>query len=176
MKCRKMVGATTFILFSKPRNRLTFLRLLVWIISKPQLFLRWFSEIFKRFLRRSCSILRIFPFCTLSTALSLNFLEKLACLTLLNYLSPNPTLNSIQPTVPDRWFRDFFPADEESIDLTTQLETSINIEHAFSQMQGDLDQQRLLGERPLNDPLADIMVKEIQHQERWVFYVYVCNR
>lgn len=48
-----------------------------------------------------------------------------------------------------------------------QLETSINVgEHAFSQMQGDLDQQRLLGERPFNDPLADIMVKEIQHQER----------
>lgn len=41
-------------------------------------------------------------------------------------------------------------------------------EHAFSQMQGDLDQQRLLGERPFNDPLADIMVKEIQHQERLV--------
>lgn len=60
-----------------------------------------------------------------------------------------------------------FTADEESIDLSSQLETSINVgEHAFSQMQGDLDQQRLLGERPFNDPLADIMVKEIQHQER----------
>lgn len=58
-------------------------------------------------------------------------------------------------------------ADEESIDLSSQLETSITVgEHAFSQMQGDLDQQRLLGERPYNDPLADIMVKEIQHQER----------
>lgn len=57
-------------------------------------------------------------------------------------------------------------ADEESIDLSSQLETSINLgDHAFSQMQGDLDQQRLLGERPY-DPLADIMVKEIQHQER----------
>lgn len=51
-----------------------------------------------------------------------------------------------------------------------QLETSINVgDHAFSQMQGDLDQQRLLGERPFSDPLADIMVKEIQHQERQVF-------
>ncbi|KAL3279990.1 hypothetical protein HHI36_017496 [Cryptolaemus montrouzieri] len=59
-----------------------------------------------------------------------------------------------------------YSSDEESIDLPSQLETSINIEHAFSQMQGDLDQQRLLGERPFNDPLADIMVKEIQHQER----------
>lgn len=44
-------------------------------------------------------------------------------------------------------------------------------DHAFSQMQGDLDQQRLLGERPFNDPLADIMVKEIQHQERSVHIV-----
>lgn len=60
-----------------------------------------------------------------------------------------------------------FIADEESIDLSSQLETSVNVgDHAFSQMQGDLDQQRLLGERPINDPLADIMVREIQHQER----------
>lgn len=66
---------------------------------------------------------------------------------------------------------DFFAADEESVDLSSQLETSISVgEHAFSQMQGDLDQQRLLGERPLNDPLSDIMVKEIQHQERSVFF------
>lgn len=58
--------------------------------------------------------------------------------------------------------------DEESIDLSSQLDTSVNVgDHAFSQMQGDLDQQRLLGERPLNDPLSDIMVKEIQHQERY---------
>lgn len=39
-------------------------------------------------------------------------------------------------------------------------------EHAFSHMQGDLDRQRLLGERPLSDPLTDILAREIQHQER----------
>lgn len=61
----------------------------------------------------------------------------------------------------------FLSADEESIDLSTQLDVAVTVgDHAFSQMQGDLDQQRLLGERPYNDPLADIMVKEIQHQER----------
>ncbi|KAH0817770.1 hypothetical protein GEV33_005022 [Tenebrio molitor] len=79
-----------------------------------------------------------------------------------------------EPMLPDRQIRIIdnpqhtLHADEESIDLSSQLETSINVgEHAFSQMQGDLDQQRLLGERPFNDPLADIMVKEIQHQERY---------
>lgn len=36
-------------------------------------------------------------------------------------------------------------------------------EHAFSQMQGDLDQQRLLGERPT----ADVeLVRQIQSKER----------
>nr|CAI5831968.1 unnamed protein product [Callosobruchus analis] len=79
-----------------------------------------------------------------------------------------------EPVMPDRQIRIIdnpqhaaLHPDEESIDLSAQLETSINVgDHAFSQMQGDLDQQRLLGERPYNDPLADIMVKEIQHQER----------
>jgi len=44
-------------------------------------------------------------------------------------------------------------------------------EHAFSQMQGDLDQQRLLGERPVaagGDPLAQVMLREIQTKERSV--------
>ena len=59
-----------------------------------------------------------------------------------------------------------FSADEESIDLS-HLDSTVSLgDHAFSQMQGDLDQQRLLGERPFSDPLTDIMVKEIQHQER----------
>ncbi|CAH0558831.1 unnamed protein product [Brassicogethes aeneus] len=78
-----------------------------------------------------------------------------------------------EPIMPDRQIRIIdnpqhtLHADEESIDLSSQLDTSVNVgEHAFSQMQGDLDQQRLLGERTYNDPLADIMIKEIQHQER----------
>lgn len=61
----------------------------------------------------------------------------------------------------------FVTAEDETIDLSGQLETSLSLgEHAFSQMQGDLDQQRLLGERPVCDPLSDIMVKELQQQER----------
>ena len=56
---------------------------------------------------------------------------------------------------------------DESVDLSSQLETAINIgEHAFTQMQGDMDRQRLLGERPLTDPLADIMLKQMQQKER----------
>lgn len=34
-------------------------------------------------------------------------------------------------------------------------------------MQGDLDRQRLLGERPPADPLADIMLKQMQQKERY---------
>ncbi|XP_056644503.1 protein GDAP2 homolog [Diorhabda sublineata] len=79
-----------------------------------------------------------------------------------------------EPIMPDRQIRIIdnpqhsLHHEEESVDLSSQLETSINVgDHVFSQMQGDLDQQRLLGERPYDDPLADIMVKEIQHQERY---------
>ncbi|XP_051174986.1 protein GDAP2 homolog isoform X1 [Leptopilina boulardi] len=56
---------------------------------------------------------------------------------------------------------------DEAVDLTSQLETSISLgDHAFTQMQGDLDRQRLLGERPLTDPLADLL-KQMQHKERY---------
>lgn len=79
-----------------------------------------------------------------------------------------------EPLIPDRQIRIIdnpqhsLHPDEESIDLSSQLDSSVSVgDHAFSQMQGDLDQQRLLGERTYNDPLADIMVKEIQHQERY---------
>lgn len=61
-----------------------------------------------------------------------------------------------------------FIIGDESIELSAQLETSVNIgEHAFAQMQGDLDRQRLLGERPPADPLADIMLKQMQQKERY---------
>nr|CAD7397754.1 unnamed protein product [Timema cristinae] len=56
------------------------------------------------------------------------------------------------------------PADE-SVDLSTQLSVG---EHAFTQMQGDLDQQRLLGERPLTDPLDDLLAREMHTKERGV--------
>lgn len=39
-------------------------------------------------------------------------------------------------------------------------------------MQGDLDQQRLLGDRPSNDPVAEILIKELQQKERLVFKVF----
>lgn len=58
------------------------------------------------------------------------------------------------------------------MELSAQLETSVNIgEHAFAQMQGDLDRQRLLGERPPADPLADIMLKQMQQKERCEFTI-----
>lgn len=47
-------------------------------------------------------------------------------------------------------------------------------EHAFAQMQGDLDRQRLLGERPPADPLADIMLKQMQQKERYLFVLILC--
>ncbi|KAK5649516.1 hypothetical protein RI129_000545 [Pyrocoelia pectoralis] len=79
-----------------------------------------------------------------------------------------------EPLIPDRQIRIIdnpqhtLHPDDEAIDLSGHLDSSVTVgDHAFSQMQGDLDQQRLLGERPLNDPLADIMVREIQHQERY---------
>lgn len=80
-----------------------------------------------------------------------------------------------EPMIPDRQIRiidnpqhTLHADEEESIDLSSQLDSAVSLaDHAFSQMQGDLDQQRLLGERTYNDPLADIMVKEIQHQERY---------
>ncbi|KAK7792886.1 hypothetical protein R5R35_000437 [Gryllus longicercus] len=77
-----------------------------------------------------------------------------------------------EPLLPDRQIRIIdnpqHSLDDESVDLSSQLESSVTIgEHAFSQMQGDLDQQRLLGERPHFDPLDEIMLKEMQNKERY---------
>ncbi|XP_017796657.1 PREDICTED: protein GDAP2 homolog [Habropoda laboriosa] len=78
-----------------------------------------------------------------------------------------------EPLLPDRQIRIIDNPQhalhgDESVELSTQLETSVNIgEHAFAQMQGDLDRQRLLGERPPADPLADIMLKRMQQKERY---------
>ena len=55
----------------------------------------------------------------------------------------------------------------EELNIFQTDDCCLNIgEHAFSQMQGDLDQQRLLGERPCNDPVTDILIKEMQHKGR----------
>ena len=69
-----------------------------------------------------------------------------------------------------------FVIGDESVELSAQLETSVNIgEHAFAQMQGDLDRQRLLGERPPADPLADIMLKQMQQKERYEYFENICR-
>lgn len=70
-----------------------------------------------------------------------------------------------------------FVTGDESVELSAQLETSVNIgEHAFAQMQGDLDRQRLLGERPPADPLADIMLKQMQQKERYEYFKSIFTR
>nr|CAD7596630.1 unnamed protein product [Timema genevievae] len=72
-----------------------------------------------------------------------------------------------EPVQPDRQIRIIdnpqHSLDDESVNLSTQLSVG---EHAFTQMQGDLDQQRLLGERPLTDPLDDLLVREMHTKER----------
>ncbi|XP_046996346.1 protein GDAP2 homolog [Schistocerca americana] len=78
-----------------------------------------------------------------------------------------------EPVYPDRQIRIIDNPQhsldpDDSIDLSSHMDTTISVgEHAFSQMQGDLDQQRLLGERPQSDPLGDLMVKEMQNKERY---------
>ncbi|KAG8235309.1 hypothetical protein J437_LFUL015712 [Ladona fulva] len=86
-----------------------------------------------------------------------------------------------EPLIPDRQIRiidnpqNSHHSDvcEESVDLSSwsssQLDVSLNVgDHAFSQMQGDLDQQRLLGgSHGQGDPLGDIILKEMQNKERY---------
>ncbi|XP_046625614.1 protein GDAP2 homolog [Neodiprion virginianus] len=78
-----------------------------------------------------------------------------------------------EPLLPDRQIRIIDNPQhalhgDETVEISNQLETSVSLgEHAFTQMQGDLDRQRLLGERPLTDPLADIMLKQMQEKERY---------
>lgn len=86
-----------------------------------------------------------------------------------------------EPQIPDRQIRiidnpqNSHNSDvcEESVDLSSwsssQLDVSLNVgDHAFSQMQGDLDQQRLLGgSHGQGDPLGDIILKEMQNKERY---------
>ncbi|XP_014294931.1 protein GDAP2 homolog [Microplitis demolitor] len=78
-----------------------------------------------------------------------------------------------EPLLPDRQIRiidnpQHTLHSDETIELSSQLDTSLSLgEHAFTQMHGDLDRQRLLGERPLTDPIADIMIKQMQQKERY---------
>lgn len=61
----------------------------------------------------------------------------------------------------------FVAVDEE--ELSTQLEGLGVGEHAFSQMQGDLDQQRLLGDIPTynSEFASETMMKEMQNKLRY---------
>ncbi|XP_063244031.1 protein GDAP2 homolog [Bacillus rossius redtenbacheri] len=77
-----------------------------------------------------------------------------------------------EPIQPDRQIRIIdnpqHALEDDSGDLSSHFETSLSVgELAFSQMQGDLDQQRLLGERPPTDPLGDLLVKEMHTKERY---------
>ncbi|XP_030765517.1 protein GDAP2 homolog [Sitophilus oryzae] len=78
-----------------------------------------------------------------------------------------------EPIMPDRQIRIIdnpqhtLHADDESLSIGSHLEVALGDAGTFAQMQADPDRQRLLGERPLHDPIADIMLKEIQHQERY---------
>lgn len=64
----------------------------------------------------------------------------------------------------------FVAVDEE--ELSTQLEGLGVGEHAFSQMQGDLDQQRLLGDIPTynSEFASETMMKEMQNKIRYTLY------
>jgi hypothetical protein len=61
----------------------------------------------------------------------------------------------------------FVAVDDE--ELSTQLEGLGVGEHAFSQMQGDLDQQRLLGDLPTynSEYTSETMMKEVQNKLRY---------
>ncbi|KAK6627925.1 hypothetical protein RUM44_010407 [Polyplax serrata] len=76
-----------------------------------------------------------------------------------------------EPILPDRQIRIIdnpqHTFGNEELSALSSNDCCLNIgEHAFSQMQGDLDQQRLLGERPCSDPVSDIIIKEMQHKGR----------
>lgn len=62
-------------------------------------------------------------------------------------------------------YQNVYVSDDESsvIDLAGHLE----VDSVFSQMQGDLDQQRLLGERPVSS-VDPFLLHEIHNKERLV--------
>lgn len=110
---------------------------------------------------------------TTSAALTGNLYFRIGKLELLTILSTPYTVTCYTLTRIARALNNIFfkylsaILGDETVELSAQLETSVNIgEHAFAQMQGDLDRQRLLGERPPADPLADIMFKQMQQKER----------
>ncbi|XP_026478761.1 protein GDAP2 homolog isoform X2 [Ctenocephalides felis] len=70
-----------------------------------------------------------------------------------------------EPLQPDRQIRIIdnprhaYHSDDDSV--------SLSLSEDFTRMHGDLDRERLLGERPQCDPIIDTMAKELRHQERY---------
>ncbi|XP_042224075.1 protein GDAP2 homolog isoform X3 [Homarus americanus] len=60
---------------------------------------------------------------------------------------------------------------DDSADLATQFQSSVSIgDHAFSQMEEDIDKQRLLGGQPsyaTADPETASMTSDLQHKQRY---------
>ncbi|KAK8730517.1 hypothetical protein OTU49_008050 [Cherax quadricarinatus] len=63
------------------------------------------------------------------------------------------------------------PNVEDSTDLASQFQSSVSIgEHSFSQMEEDIDKQRLLGGQPsyaTADPEIASMTSDLQHKQRY---------
>ena len=61
-------------------------------------------------------------------------------------------------------------ACDTTINMSTSMKNSRILESSFSQMQDDLDRERLLGGSSFNDPYTNLLLKRAQHQEKWVYY------
>ncbi|XP_050313453.1 protein GDAP2 homolog isoform X2 [Anthonomus grandis grandis] len=77
-----------------------------------------------------------------------------------------------EPIMPDRQIRiidnpQHTLHDDETLSLSPHLEITLGDAGTFAQMQADPDRQRLLGERPITDPIANIIIQELEHQERY---------
>ncbi|XP_066256772.1 protein GDAP2 homolog [Euwallacea similis] len=78
-----------------------------------------------------------------------------------------------EPIMPDRQIRIIdnpqhtLHAEDESLSASPHLEITLGDAGTFAQMQADPDRQRLLGERPFTDPIASIIIQELEHQERY---------
>lgn len=77
-----------------------------------------------------------------------------------------------EPIMPDRQIRIIdnpqhtLHPDDDSLSISPHLEITLG-DGSFAQMQADPDRQRLLGERPITDPIANIIIQELEHQERY---------
>ncbi|XP_066974112.1 protein GDAP2 homolog [Macrobrachium rosenbergii] len=82
-----------------------------------------------------------------------------------------------EPSIPERQIRIIdnpqhrYEDVEDSADLATQFQSSLSIgDHAFSQMEDDIDKQRLLGGQPayaVADPETASMTSDLQHKQKY---------